>query len=654
MGVSMQETHLSNSPVSGPADQQDAHTTSLMQLYEGMLAKNPDQMDALYFLGTLYARHGWPEKAIPLLRRALAHMPRNVEGFNTLGLALRQAGHMKEAVAAFRRALELAPHYRAALVNLGDTLSGCGDQAGAIAAYRMILTIDGHNADISRYREILVSNPTDIATINRLGKALQATGRYEEAASQFEQALTYAPDNVETTLDLGALLIDMERRDRAADCYRALLAHRPDSYTVHMQLGKLLHKNGRHNEALHHFKKARTLKPDEAAAHAAVAAVLQETGQIEAAIQGFRRAIALAPDRARYYLCLTRLAKLAADDPVLPVMQKLAADNATSLPDKERSDIHFALGKALSDIGEHQHSFAHIQQGNALRRRHINYDEKRVFAGMRKMRELFSTEAIAGLARTGHSSTQPIFIVGMPRSGSTLVEQILARHPAVYAAGEVGTLLDTFRDAATQFPAWKTVAPLAHLTEAERFAVAEDYLQRLNARVADWTGDEPPQRITNKTLGNYLYIGLIHQLWPNARIIHTMRDPVDTCLSCFSIPFNTQEFSFDLGELGRRYRQYHELMEHWRKVLPAGAMLDVRYEDVVENLEASARRIIAYCGLEWDEACLDFHKSTRPVRTSSMEQVRNPIYRNAIGRWRPDDETLRPLLEGLGSLKDGV
>ncbi|WP_148299268.1 sulfotransferase [Komagataeibacter kakiaceti] len=376
--------------------------------------------------------------------------------------------------------------------------------------------------------------------------------------------------------------------------------------------------------------------------------ILQEMGEIDEAIRCFRRAIALAPERTRYYQCLTRLTKLEADDPVFITLRELVKNETVSLSDHEMADIHFSLGKALSDISEHRLSFEHILKGNAIRRRHIAYDENRIFSGMRKTRELFSAEEVRKQMPGGSPSSRPIFIVGMPRSGSTLVEQILSSHPDVYAAGEVNTLRDTFRDAAARFPAWKTVAPLAYLTEDQRRSVAEDYLDRLDRLVVGWDGAGGPQRISNKTLGNYLYIGLIRQLWPNAHIIHTFRDPIDTCLSCFSISFNDLDFTFDLGELGRRYRHYQELMDHWRHVLPEGAMLDVRYEDTVDDLEATARRIISYCGLQWDDACLSFYKSRRPVRTSSVAQVRSPIYRSSVGRWRPDGETLRPLLEGLG------
>jgi hypothetical protein len=250
----------------------------------------------------------------------------------------------------------------------------------------------------------------------------------------------------------------------------------------------------------------------------------------------------------------------------------------------------------------------------------------------------------------GHPSPLPIFIVGMPRSGSTLVEQILASHPLVFAAGERNVLravvrvLDA-RAAPARFP-----ENLPDLGGEELRALACDYIAQMHAIAAASPAPLPPgvpQRITDKLPANFRYAGLINLAMPNARIIHTCRDPVDTCLSCFSILFERQPFTYDLGELGRYYRGYARLMEHWREVLPAGVMLDVQYEALVRDLEPQARRILAHCGLDWDPACLRFYDTRRPVRTASMMQVRQPAYQTAIGHRRPGGDALQPLLEAL-------
>ncbi|MFT8676153.1 MAG: sulfotransferase [Acetobacter sp.] len=574
-------------------------------------------------------------------------MPENPEVLNSFGLALLRAGHVGQAVSAFRKAVALRPDFRPAHVNLATALEQQGDRAGALAQFRAIVRLDRVLDDMTRHGAELERNATDVVALNALGKALYAVGRKEDALARFRGAVEIAPDYAPVGLNLGIVLAELGREDEAAAAFAAVLAHDPASHAAHIKMGELLHDRGHYPQALAHLQQAATLRPDDAPSHVALGRVLRETGQIEAARQAFRKAIALAPDRLDSYAGLIRITHFTADDPALLALRALAA-KADTLPVPEQVDLHFALGKALADIGQHEDGFGHLLKGNALRRRGIDYDENRMFGIMQRIRERFSAQAIEVVARSGHGSDCPVFIVGMPRSGSTLVEQILSSHPDVYGAGEIAALSHTFRDGAAHFPAWKNLAPLDCLSEAERQFMAEDYLQRLKAQVIDWQGEAPPRRICNKTLENYLFIGLIHQLWPRARIIHTVRDPVETCLSCFSIPFEGLDFTFDLGELGRRYSHYQDMMAHWRAVLPAGTMLDVRYEDVVENLETSARRIIAYCGLPWNDACLHFDKSARPVRTSSLEQVRRPIYRSSVRRWRPDAQTLRPLLDGLG------
>ena len=250
---------------------------------------------------------------------------------------------------------------------------------------------------------------------------------------------------------------------------------------------------------------------------------------------------------------------------------------------------------------------------------------------------------LRGKAGLGNPSAAPIFIVGMPRSGTTLIEQILASHPKVFGAGELREMANLAgriggADAAA-FP-----EAVQALSGEELRRIGEQYVQAVT-RLAPGA-----ERITDKMPGNFSLAGLIHLALPNARIIHACRDPRDTAFSCFSLLFSgTLEFTYDLAELGRYYRAYLKLMAHWREVLPQGIMLEVQYEDVVRDLESQARRIIAHCGLEWDDACLSFYKTERSVRTASATQVRQPIYQSSIGRWRLHEEELQPLLRELPS-----
>jgi hypothetical protein len=309
----------------------------------------------------------------------------------------------------------------------------------------------------------------------------------------------------------------------------------------------------------------------------------------------------------------------------------------------EQVELHFALGQAHADIGSHVRSFYHLIEGNSLRRRSIVYDEARTLGWFDRIRSTFTADLVNGLSGRGNPSPVPIFIVGMMRSGTSLMEQMLACHPDVFGAGElrtlpglVETLSGTSRDP-NAFP------ELVRSLPGEQFhQLGSDYL----AAVTRLTGK---QRITDKLPGNFAFAGLIHMAMPNARIIHMKRDPIDTCLSCFSLLFTENHpYCYDLRELGRYYRAYDAVMGHWRQVLPSRVMLEVHYEDLVGDAENQLRRVLAHCGLEWNDACLDFHDVDRPVRTASAFQVRQPIYRTSIGRWRPYEKLLRPLIEELG------
>ena len=314
-----------------------------------------------------------------------------------------------------------------------------------------------------------------------------------------------------------------------------------------------------------------------------------------------------------------------------------------SLPMEDRRDLHFALGKAYADLDQRERSFHHLLEGNALKRREFVYDEAETLGFLDRIRTVFTAELMHSKRGLGDASMVPIFIVGMPRSGTTLVEQILASHPKVFGAGE----LKEFSKAATSLGMSNGALSFPEVVPA----LSAEQLRQLGTSYLDGVAAAAPkaERITDKMPANFSFVGLIHLALPNARIIHMRRDPIDTCLSCFSQLFaGDVPYCYNLGELGRYYRAYQTLMEHWRRVLPAGLMLEVEYEKVVADIEGQARQTVAYCGLEWDDACLDFYKTQRPIRTASATQVRQPIYRTSVGRWKPYQHLLQPLIKELG------
>jgi hypothetical protein len=314
------------------------------------------------------------------------------------------------------------------------------------------------------------------------------------------------------------------------------------------------------------------------------------------------------------------------------------------LEPQERIQLHFALAKAYADLQLHEQSFDHLLRANSMHRCQIDYDEKSMLGMFDRICAVFTSELMRSKRGSGDPSTVPVLIVGMPRSGTTLIEQILASHPKVFGAGELTDLRDVI---ATHCKV--AGAPAAYPESFPR--ISDEALGRIGAAYAARLRQRAPaaERITDKMPGNFLQIGFVRLALPGARIIHARRNAVDTCLSCFARAFDgEQQYAYDLAELGRFYRNYQALMAHWRAVLPPGAMLEVDYEEVVADLEGQARRVVAYCGLEWDDACLRFYETKRIVRTASASQVRHPIYRGAIGRWRPYRRWLGPLLDELG------
>jgi tetratricopeptide (TPR) repeat protein len=356
-------------------------------------------------------------------------------------------------------------------------------------------------------------------------------------------------------------------------------------------------------------------------------------GQIDLAIDQYKRAIAIRPGLIAAHFERALLKTFRANDPDLAALEHLA--RMDDLPESSAPLVHFALAKALEDVGDYDRAFAHARSGNCLRRRQIVYDERAVTKAFYSVAMAFNSEVINRLHGIGNPSQIPIFVLGMPRSGSTLVEQILASHPFVQAAGEIGAL-----GAAVSAQAGEDQFAIGDGAVFNK--VAEQYLASLPSLSAG------KQRLVDKQTGNLFRVGVIHLSLPQAKIIHTSRDPLDTCVSCYFNVFEEMPFSYDLTELGRHYRRYKELMDHWRAVLPECAMLDVQYEELVDDFETQTRRLIEFCGLPWNDQCLQFYSTCRPIKTASLAQVRKPIYRASLQRWRKYEAHLMPLMRALG------
>ncbi len=594
------------------------------------LALQSDYADALSNLGIAYYEKGDFDQAIACYERAIALKPNFVQAHSNLGNALRALKRYDEAVPRYRRAIELAPQFADAWNNLGTTLRDIKKPEEAETAYRKALALK-------------VDEPE---TLNNLALCLKDLDRLEEAESVLRRSLAIESRNAKTLLYLATLLLDRHQTDEAASAAEQARALEPNNHDVVNLMGRVAFERNDLAAAEAQFRRALELKPDLADALNNMGNVLKELGKLDQAREAYLKSLALDPSVTGVYVNYADSVKFTPDNPHLKVMESLR-DGPGPLSDTDRFHLDFALAKAYADLKDHKRSFERLLSGNALKRAKIQYDEKTAMSLFDRIEAVFSQDLLREKEKLGGGdpSRVPIFVLGMPRSGTTLVEQILASHPDVFGAGELKTLNDVVNE--VRGPDGQPIPYPEFVPNLEARALGQ-----IGARYLAEIRKLAPsaKHITDKMPSNYYFAGLIHLALPNARIIHTVRDPIDTCVSCFSKLFTAeQNHTYDLAELGRYHRRYQKLMEHWKSVLPKGRILDVRYEDVVEDLEGQARRIIAHCGLAWDENCLSFHQTDRPVRTASASQVRQPIYKNAVGRGGVYKEFLGPLLAALGT-----
>jgi tetratricopeptide (TPR) repeat protein len=611
-------------------------------------------------LGEMCRLAGRPEEAIQHGRRALALDPENPGALSNVGIALFELKRFEEALDCYARALALHPDFAEAHSNRGNALYAIKRLPQAEAAHRRALELNPRFAqawnnlgtvlrDLKRpeealeaYRKALAQTPNDPDTLDNLALALRDLDRLDEAVATWRRALAVETRNDKIHLHLGSVLVDQHKLDEAVAAAERAHALNPGGHDAINLMGRIAFERGDLDAALKYYRRALALKPDLADAYNNMGNVLKELGQLEEAQAAFLAALQIDASVAGVYVNLADSKTFTPGDPHLAAMEALAG-RTQGLSKTDRMQLDFALGKAYADLKDHARSITHLLAGNAKKRAQIAYDEATTMGLFARIEAAFTAERIAAKSGLGERSSVPIFVLGMPRSGTTLVEQILASHRDVHGGGELKILDEILAGmpgpdgTRLAFPEFVTATDGAVLA-----AIGSRYVAALRRLTAD------AKHVTDKMPTNFFFAGIIHLALPNARIIHTVRDPVDTCVSCFSKLFSAeQNHTYDLGELGRYHRRYQALMAHWHRVLPKGRILDVRYEDVVADLEGQARRILDHCGLAWDSRCLEFHRTERPVRTASATQVRKPIYQAAIGRWRVYETYLGPLLAEL-------
>jgi Flp pilus assembly protein TadD len=492
------------------------------------------------------------------------------------------------------------------------------------------------------YRKAISLKPDYLEAYNNLSVMLLYLDRTDEALRVLADAMKVDEKNVSTLINIARVQLKRNSHQVAEQAIRLAISVEPDKADAYGILAQIQHDMDRHGEALASIDKALELSPDSAEHHSFKGVLLKSVGRLPEAHAEIRKALEISPDFYAAYTNLNDLEDFEAGSELLGKMKEIlqTAEN----PHTDRYvPIYFTLAKALEDVSEYEEALKNYEIGARLHRAHLKYDEADTKKFFDSIKETFTREVFANRRWPGHPSRTPVFIVGMPRSGSTLTEQILSSHPQVYGAGEVKVLnrvLGVLRDRLPSIPKFPSMALALEPVHFQE--IANGYLVDVQK---DAGGAE---RVTDKLLTNFFFLGLINLVFPNAKVIHTRRNPVDTCLSTYTKLFkDDMPHSYDFGELGRYYLFYEDLMRHWEAVLPPGFMMTVDYESVIDDLETSARALVSHVGLEWDEACIDFHKSKRAVKTASVVQVRKPMYKTSVERFRRYGDGLKPLLEAL-------
>jgi tetratricopeptide (TPR) repeat protein len=701
------------------------------RLYQAILAREPNNPDALHLLGVVAHQLRQHQAAVELISRALTlrpdaatyHanlaevwralgqidraivscqtalrlQPRYPEALNNLGLALLARGDSAGAMEYFRAAVQLRPDFAMAHNNLGNSLLSRGDTAGAIDAFRKALQFHPQLAEAhsnlgqllcernelkealhhcneavrlrpdfpeaisnlgnvlrelgkqeeakEHYGRALQLNPNIGMLYNNMAQALQAEGKVDEALAWYQEALQRDPNTAKIHCNLASALEEKDQHEEAIARYEIALRLDPNCAEAYNGLGFVRHEQGRDEEAKPLYKKAISLKPDFAPAYCNLANLLEEHNDLEGAKECFRSAVSCDPHHAGARAQLASLLRSKLPDEDLASIRRMLDD--PELVEGKRSVLLFGLAHVLDARGEYAEAAECLRRGNAL---NVESWQKRGEAYDPAAHTHFIDEMIAACTpaffeRTrgmGLDSERPVFIVGLPRSGTTLVEQVLASHSQVHGAGELRFVREDFESLpAVMGSSDNSITCLGRIDGPTARIVGQRHLDRLHGLHAT------AARVVDKMPDNYLYLGMLAVLFPRARFIHCRRDLRDIAVSCWTTNFRQIRWASDPEHIASRFREYQHIMAHWRETLPVSTF-EVTYEDTVTDLEGVARQLVAWCGLEWEPACLAFHELKRPVRTASVTQVRQPIYTTSVARWKNYEPDLCDLFAKLG------
>jgi tetratricopeptide (TPR) repeat protein len=625
---------------------------------EKAVALDPEYGDASLLAGALCGMLGLLDQAELYCRKAAELLPGIPDSHLNLGNVLMGRGNPKEAAHHFSIVTELQPDSHSAWALLGRAHAQLGEPERSADAYQMALKLNPQSAEACYglgfakfqrgqheeaagfFDRALELNPGYLDAAISLGTVYQVLGRYTDAIATFQRALAIKFDSAEAMFGKARALIELSRQSEAIPLLREALEIRPDYIEASLNLAAILMAFDQPKEAMRLCNNVLELHPNSLDALALLARIELQEGQVEAAYQ---RVSPHVTSGAQHVSLAVAYGDICASkqcvEEAIPVLEALQrGQDAMSVTN--RRNLRFCLGRLYDKAKDFDKAFENFRVGNELRG--MNWDPQVNQSHVDRIIQVFSAEFMKDAPRATVYSEKPVFILGMPRSGTSLVEQILASHPRVHGAGELTDLLQlaqgmpSFLGSSLNFPNCAM-----ELTPDALDGLAQRYLSHLESL--------SPQalRVTDKMPGNFSFLGLIELMLPGARVIHCVRDPLDTCLSCYFQDFAmSQPHAYDLTYLGLFYRDYERLMAHWKSVLTL-PILDVSYEDLVNDQEDASRRLVEFCGLEWDDRCLQFHETRRSVATSSYDQVRRPIYNSSIKRWEKYRKHITPLIDAL-------
>jgi tetratricopeptide (TPR) repeat protein len=603
-----------------------------------------------------------PGLAAEQAREILKVVPKHAPAAFLLARAAARVGRGDESIAALRQTVSLQPEHPEAWRLLADHLTAVGDAEGADAAYARHVRASTRNPQLRQAAVAMIRNdipsaerllkahlhdaPTDVPAIRMLAEVAVRVGRNDDAQKLLERCLELAPGFTAARHNYALVLHRSNNAAAALEQVLRLLAADPRNPSFRNLHAVILSHIGEYERSLAIYEELLREYPANAKAWLSYGHVLKTAGRLDDGVNAYRRSIACTPAFGEAYWSLANLKTFRFTEADRAEIK--AQLSQPGLDDPSRVNFHFALGKACEDVADYARAFENYEKGNALYRASHPFDANRNTARVRRLKEILTREFFEERAGTGCDAPDPIFNVSMPRSGSTLLEQILSSHPSVEGTAELPEILTIAKDLRSEAGTEEAVAyaeVLARKSAAELRLLGEQYIDR--TRIQRKTGR--PYFI-DKMPNNFLHVGMIHAVLPKAKIIDARRHPLACCFSNFKQLYaRGQLFSYDLTDMGRFYRDYVNLLAHIDGVLP-GRVHRVIYERMVEDTEGEVRRLLDYCGLPFDEACLRFFENERPVRTASSEQVRQPIYREGIDHWRHFEPWLEPLKSALGEV----